>query len=112
LEPGEAMPWHTDVCSRFTVVVGGEALGIEYRDSGEVESFPVHPGLAEWDEPQARVHRGVNVGAVPYEEVVIFFLDKANTDPNRSYRPNPPSGPINTPPRLLNIFLTSSFGLP
>lgn len=81
LDPGEAMPWHTDICSRFTVVVQGDALGIEYRDSGEIESFPVRPGLAEWDEPQSRVHRGVNVGSVPYEEVVIFFLGEADTEP-------------------------------
>ena len=25
LEPGEALPWHTDLCHRFTVVVRGEA---------------------------------------------------------------------------------------
>lgn len=31
LEPGEAMPWHTDSCERFTVVVRGEALCIEFR---------------------------------------------------------------------------------
>ena len=81
LEPGEALPWHTDLCTRFTVVVQGDALGLEFRDSGEIESFPVQPGLAGWDEPEPRVHRGVNVGTVPYEEVVIFFLDDADTDP-------------------------------
>jgi hypothetical protein len=85
LEPGETMPWHIDICSRYSVVIRGEALGIEYRDSGELESFPVHAGLAEWDEPEARVHRGVNVGSVPYEEVVIFFLD----DPNMEPQPEP-----------------------
>ena len=85
LEPGEAMPWHTDACHRYSVVIRGEALGIEFRDSGEVESFPVHPGLAGWDEPESRVHRGVNVGSVPYEEVVIFFLD----DPDMEPQPEP-----------------------
>jgi hypothetical protein len=48
LEPGETLPWHTDPCHRFTVVVSGEANSIEYRDSAEVETFPVHPGLAGW----------------------------------------------------------------
>ena len=75
------MPWHTDTCSRYSVVIRGESLGIEFRDSGELKSFPVHPGMAGWDEPQSRVHRGVNVGSVPYEEVVIFFLDDPDADP-------------------------------
>jgi quercetin dioxygenase-like cupin family protein len=26
LEPGEAMPWHTDACHRFSVVIRGEQL--------------------------------------------------------------------------------------
>ena len=26
LQPGESLPWHTDRCHRFTVVVSGEAL--------------------------------------------------------------------------------------
>jgi hypothetical protein len=60
LEPGEALHWHTDRCHRFTVVVQGEALSIEYRASGEIETFPVHPGLADWDAPQPKVHRGIN----------------------------------------------------
>ena len=81
LEPGEALPWHTDRYHRFTVVVSGEALHIEYRDSKEVEHVDVHPGLADWDTPQPKVHRGVNIGTVPYEEVIIFFLDEPNMEP-------------------------------
>lgn len=81
LEPGEALPWHIDLCHRFTVVVRGERLHIEFRDTGEIAVVPVHPGLAEWDVPEARVHRGVNVGAVPYEEVIMFFLDSPGLDP-------------------------------
>ena len=81
LEPGEALPWHTDRCHRFTVVVSGETLSIEYRDSGEVETFLVHPGLADWDAPQSRVHRGINTGTVPFEEVIVFFLDEPDTEP-------------------------------
>jgi hypothetical protein len=81
LEPGESLPWHTDLCHRFTVVVRGEALSIEYRDSGEIETFSVHPGLADWDGPQSRVHRGTNTGTVPYEEVIIFFIDKPAMEP-------------------------------
>jgi len=29
------MPWHTDSCHRFSVVVRGERLRIEFRDTGE-----------------------------------------------------------------------------
>jgi len=81
LEPGEALPWHTDLCHRFTVVVSGEVLRIEYRDSGEIETFAVHPGLADWDAPQPRVHRGINIGKVPYEEVILFFIDQPDMEP-------------------------------
>ena len=81
LEPGEAMPWHTDACRRFSVVVRGERLRIEYRESGEAIHVAVHPGMAGWDEPDARVHRGVNAGATPYEEVVAFFLDSPGAEP-------------------------------
>lgn len=81
LDPGEALPWHTDLCQRFTVVVSGEALRIEYRDTGEVQTFPVHPGLADWDSPEPRVHRGVNAGTVPYEEVIVFFIDEPTMEP-------------------------------
>jgi hypothetical protein len=84
LEPGDAMPWHTDACRRFSVVVRGDALTIEYRASGERVAVDVHPGLAGWDEPDARVHRGVNTGAVPYEEVVTFFLDPPGIEPQPS----------------------------
>jgi hypothetical protein len=62
LEPGEALPWHTDRCHRFTVVVSGDRLIIEYRDTGEVETIPVHAGLADWDAPQPKVHRGSTLG--------------------------------------------------
>ena len=81
MEPGEALPWHTDLCHRFTVVVSGEALSIEYRDSGEVQTFPVRPGMADWDSPQPRVHRGINAGTVLYEEVIIFFLTEPDMEP-------------------------------
>jgi hypothetical protein len=81
LEPGEAMPWHTDVCHRFSVVVRGDEITIEFRETGERVPVPVHPGLAEWDEPEARVHRAVNVGPGRYEEIVTFFLPSAGADP-------------------------------
>jgi hypothetical protein len=81
LAPGEAMPWHRDPYHRVTVVVHGSALAIECRDSGEIERIPVTPGQADWDEPTDLIHRGVNVGDVPYEEVTVFFLDRPDADP-------------------------------
>lgn len=81
LEPGEALPWHTDRCHRFTVVVTGEALSIEYRDTGEVKTFPIYAGMADWDEPQTRVHRGINTGSVTFEEVIMFFIEEPGMEP-------------------------------
>ncbi|MBI1256830.1 MAG: hypothetical protein GC204_05120 [Chloroflexi bacterium] len=81
LEPGEALPWHVDLCHRFSVVVRGDQLQIEFRETGETDTFPVHAGMADWDAPQAQVHRGINVGTTTYEEVVMFFLEPPGIDP-------------------------------
>jgi hypothetical protein len=59
----ESTPWHTDVCRRFTVVAQGEQLRIEYGDTGEQLTVDVHPGMADWDQPNPRVHRAINVGS-------------------------------------------------
>ena len=74
LEPGEAMPWHTDTCHRISVIVRGQQLTIEFRETGERIGVAVHPGMVGWDAPEARVHRAVNTGSTTYEEVVTFFL--------------------------------------
>jgi hypothetical protein len=81
LEPGETLPWHKDLCNRFSVIVQGEAIAIEYRESKELKTISVYPGLAEWDAPQAKIHRAINVGKVPYEEVVIFFTGNSDMEP-------------------------------
>ncbi|HEY8519863.1 MAG TPA: hypothetical protein VIN61_07280 [Gammaproteobacteria bacterium] len=81
LEPGEATPWHVDRCRRFTVVVRGRELTIEFREAMEPIRVAVHAGLAEWDEPEPRAHRAVNTGDVPYEEVVTFYLDSPGAEP-------------------------------
>lgn len=80
LEPGEASPWHTDPFVRFTVVVRGAELAIEFRD-GEAMRVSLSAGASGWDEPEPRVHRAVNVGATTYEEIVVFLLDRADDDP-------------------------------
>lgn len=81
LEPGEPMYWHTDACHRFSVVVRGERLAIEYRDGGERIEFAVTAGQAGWDDPDDRVHRAVNVGRETYEEVVTFFRSGSGVEP-------------------------------
>ena len=81
LEPGEAMPWHRDPFHRVSVVLEGETLAIEARDGTELARFEVRPGQVDWDEPSDRIHRGVNVGATPYEEVTIFLLDGPDAVP-------------------------------
>lgn len=81
LAPGEAMPWHRDPFHRVTVVLSGDALALEYRDGGERKRFSVTPGQVDWDEPTDRVHRGVNVGEKPYEEITVFFLENPDDVP-------------------------------
>lgn len=81
LAPGEATPWHRDPYQRVTVVLSGDLLCIEYRDGGETLSCPVTPGEVDWSEPSTRVHRAVNVGKQPFEEVVTFFHDRPDAIP-------------------------------
>ena len=81
LTPGEAMPWHRDLYHRVTVVLHGDALAIEYRDGGASQRIEITPEQVDWDEPTERVHRGVNVGTQPYEEITVFFLDRPDAVP-------------------------------
>jgi len=48
LDPGEPMFWHRYACHRFTVVVRGSRLAIEYRDIKKTLEFEVHAGMADW----------------------------------------------------------------
>jgi hypothetical protein len=56
----------------------GDLLSIEYRDGGGSLRVEVTPGQVDWEEPSARVHRAVNIGKQPYEQVTIFLLDRAD----------------------------------
>jgi quercetin dioxygenase-like cupin family protein len=76
LAPGEAMPWHRDPFYRVAVLLSGDVLSIEYRDGGESQHVEITPGQVEWEQPGARVHRAVNVGKQPYEQVTVFLLDR------------------------------------
>lgn len=74
LAPGEAMPWHRDPFHRVAVVLSGDVLSIEYRDGGESLRVAIMSGQVEWEEPTGRIHRAVNVGKQPYEQVTVFLL--------------------------------------
>jgi len=78
LAPGEAMQWHRDPFHRVAVVLSGDVLSIEYRDGGESQRVEITAGSVEAEEPSARVHRAVNVGKQPYEQVTVFLLDHPN----------------------------------
>jgi len=81
LAPGEAMPWHRDPYQRVSVILSGDALAIEYRDGRPSSHVAVTAGQVDWDQPTDRIHRAVNVGAAPYEEITIFFLDRPGVVP-------------------------------
>jgi quercetin dioxygenase-like cupin family protein len=76
LAPGEAMPWHRDPFHRIAVVWSGDVLSIEHRDGGDPLTVQITAGEVEWEEPTERVHRAVNVGRQPYEQVTVFLLDR------------------------------------
>jgi len=81
LQPGEATPWHHDPFHRLTVVLSGDLLSIEFRDGTKPVSWNVTVGEVDWVEPSDRVHRAVNVGKEVFEEVVTFFLDRPDAEP-------------------------------
>jgi len=81
LEPGEATRWHRDPFHRVSVVFKGDVLSIEFRDGGASEDVKVAPGQVDWDEPSGRVHRAVNTGDTPYEEITVFFLTRPEDVP-------------------------------
>lgn len=81
LAPSEAMPWHHDPFQRVAVVLQGDVLSIEYRDGGVSQRVEVTPGQVDWEEPTERIHRAVNVGRQPYEQVTVFLLDHPDAVP-------------------------------
>ncbi len=83
LEPGECSAWHVDPYRRFSVVIRGSSLKIEFRD-GTSEQVTTKSGESGWDEPTDLEHRAVNVGADVYEEVTLFFLEQPTSNPQPS----------------------------
>jgi hypothetical protein len=72
------MPWHRDLFQKVAVVLHGDLLSIEYSDGGKSQRSRSRRVRFEWEEPSARVHRAVNVGKQPYEQVTVFLLDNPN----------------------------------
>ena len=81
LAPGEATPWHRDPFHRLSVILSGDLVHIEFRDNGEVIPWKIAVGEVDWSEPSDRIHRAVNVGEQVFEEVVTFFLDRPDANP-------------------------------
>ena len=81
LKPGEATRWHVDPFHRVSVVLNGDVLAIEFRDGQPTAEVRVSSGQVDWDEPSHRVHRALNIGEVPYEEVTVFFLARPDDAP-------------------------------
>ena len=74
LAPGEATRWHRDPFHRVSIVFKGDVLAIEFRDGRPREHVKVTPGQVDCAEPSDRIHRAINIGEVPYEEITVFFL--------------------------------------
>ena len=87
LAPGEATPWHRDPFHRVSVVLSGDLLNIEFRDSGETLPWKITAGEVDWVEPTVRIHRAVNVGKEIFEEVITFFLDYPDAEPQPEDEP-------------------------
>ena len=81
LEPGQASPWHRDVCHRVTVVLSGRRLAMEFLAGGPVHEAEVRAGQVDWSAPSSQVHRAINIGHDRYEEVVTFFLGYRGQNP-------------------------------
>jgi hypothetical protein len=63
------------------VVLQGDALTIEYRDGAASQHIRLSPVQVDWDEPTDRIHRAVNVGERPYEEITVFLMDRPDAIP-------------------------------
>jgi len=92
LEPGAVSVWHVDPCRRYSVVLAGERLAIEFAGVPEREEFPVYRGLSGWDEPEPRVHRAINTGSEPYVEVVTILRPAPDVEVQPERIPVPQEG--------------------
>jgi hypothetical protein len=75
------MAWHRDPHYRVAVVLEGDLLDIEFRDSEERLRVEIHPGQTDWEKPSSRVHRALNVGQKTYPQITIYLLDRPDAVP-------------------------------
>ncbi|MBM4204777.1 MAG: hypothetical protein FJ194_11595 [Gammaproteobacteria bacterium] len=94
LESGAVSAWHIDPCRRYSVVLAGDRLAIEFAGVPEREEFPVYRGLSGWDEPEPRVHRAINTGSESYVELVTFLRAVPNSDVQPEQSPASLQGPL------------------
>ena len=81
LLPGEATPWHYDLCHRITRVIQGATLAVEYDEKMPNKYVIYTPGQIDWNKPSHNLHRAMNSSSQFYEELTIFFLDKPGLNP-------------------------------
>ena len=83
LREAQAMAQLSSAPSIVTVFDSGEEVDQLYLVSEYMGGGDLAAALKDelWDEPTRRVHRAVNPGASPYEEVTVFFLDAPDADP-------------------------------
>ena len=74
------MAWHRDPHHHVAVVLEGDVLEIEFRDCDERLRVEVS-GQTDWEKPSSRVHRTINVGQKPYQQITIFLLDRPDAIP-------------------------------
>lgn len=87
----------------MSVVFSGDILAIEFRDGLPRKQVKITPGQVDWDEPSDRVHRAVNIGDGPYEEITVFFLAHPDDVPMESGSLLKTQLPIQAPSTLLPV---------
>lgn len=76
------MPWQRDpYISGSQSSSAADVPLIENRDRAESQRVEVRAGQVDWEGPTARVHRAVNVGRQPYEQITVFLLDRPDAVP-------------------------------
>jgi hypothetical protein len=90
------MPWHTDACYRLSVIVRGQQLTIEFRDTGEQMGVVVHPGMVGWPRNNIAVierqmhalyrHVGVSHRRTLYNMYILRRVGGVETQSYSSYR--------------------------
>jgi hypothetical protein len=63
------------------VVIQGDALTIEFQESGVRRALTVSAGLADWEGPESLAHRAINSGVQTFEEVVTFYRAHPDQEP-------------------------------